>query len=208
MNISKFAAPPPRACAACRVPLRPAERELCRPCSSGHDFLSAADCVRASESEATAAEVGAMNLEDARILAQLWMEHHGLRGWRFGFDRAKSRFGACHWRKRLITLSAVLTEMNDEAEVEDVILHEIAHAIAGHKAGHGPAWKAAAEHIGARPERCYSDSQVCSPPPRWIGVCPNCGKTTRRHRRRNCSCGRCNPKYDPRYRLQWSEVAA
>jgi hypothetical protein len=42
MNISKFPAPPPRECTACRVPLRPAERELCRPCSSGHDFLSAA----------------------------------------------------------------------------------------------------------------------------------------------------------------------
>lgn len=149
-----------------------------------------------------------MTLEDAQALAELWMEHHGLHDWRFKFDQARTRFGACYWRRRVISLSAILAEMNDEAEVEDVILHEIAHAIAGHQAGHGPAWKAAAEQLGARPERCYSDEQVCSPPRRWAGVCPSCGNTTYRHRRRNCSCGKCNPKYDQRYRLQWQEVAA
>ena len=33
----------------------------------------------------------------------------------------------------------------------DTILHEIAHAIAGVEAGHGPAWKAVAQRLGATP---------------------------------------------------------
>ena len=146
-----------------------------------------------------------MKLDDARILAELLMEQRGLHEWRFDFDRAKSRFGACHYFKRLITLSTELTQLNEEAEVEDVILHEIAHAIAGRLAGHGPAWKAVAEYIGARAERCYSNTRVHSPPPRWMGTCPSCGEVALRHRRRKISCGWCLPRYDERFLLVWEE---
>ena len=37
-------------------------------------------------------------------------------------------------------------------EVRDTILHEIAHALAGAKARHGPAWKAIAKRLGATPK--------------------------------------------------------
>ena len=37
----------------------------------------------------------------------------------------------------------------DPREVRDTILHEIAHALAGAKAKHGPAWKAIARRLGA-----------------------------------------------------------
>jgi len=40
-----------------------------------------------------------------------------------------------------------------EEQVRDTILHEIAHAIAGHKAGHGWQWKAECRRIGANPNR-------------------------------------------------------
>ena len=38
-----------------------------------------------------------------------------------------------------------------EEQLLDTVLHEIAHAIAGHEAGHGLLWKATARRIGATP---------------------------------------------------------
>lgn len=148
------------------------------------------------------AEGAVVKLEDARVLAELWMEHHGLRGWRFAFDNAARRCGYCDGRRRVISLSRPYVEMNDEAEVEDTILHEIAHALAPEGEHHGPRWRAIAARIGASPVRCAGE-EVRMPPPPFIGKCPACQREIRRHRRRNISCGRCSPRYDARYRFEW-----
>jgi len=89
-----------------------------------------------------------VDLEDARRLATELMTRHGLAGWRFELDRAKRRAGICRHQQRTIGLSAPLTRLHPEAEVRDTILHEIAHALAGPRAGHGPAWVATALRIG------------------------------------------------------------
>jgi hypothetical protein len=61
-----------------------------------------------------------MNLADAKQLAIALMKADGLfPHWTFAFDRAIRRFGCCNERKKLITLSAHLTEMNSEADVRD-----------------------------------------------------------------------------------------
>ena len=39
----------------------------------------------------------------------------------------------------------------ESRDVTNTILHEIAHALAGAKPGHGPAWKTVARRIGATP---------------------------------------------------------
>ena len=91
-----------------------------------------------------------MTLEDAEQLALDLMRQHGLRRWTFTFDRAVCRFGCCNERKRTISLSAKLTELNDEDAVRDTILHEIAHAMVGVRAGHGPKWQRQALAIGSR----------------------------------------------------------
>ena len=69
-----------------------------------------------------------------RLEADLLAEHD-LHDWSFAFNRRKRAFGLCDYTRRTIFLSADLTELNDEAEVSDTLLHEIAHALAGHKAG-------------------------------------------------------------------------
>jgi hypothetical protein len=97
-----------------------------------------------------------MNLFDAGGQAIALMKEHGLtaRGWRFEWDNAVRRFGACHYSKRRISLSRELTKKSSEAGVIDTIKHEICHALVGHEAGHGPAWKAMAVKLGANPKRC------------------------------------------------------
>jgi predicted SprT family Zn-dependent metalloprotease len=122
-----------------------------------------------------------MDHHQAAQLARELLDQHGLRSWRFRFDRAVNRFGSCHHHRALITLSAPLTVLNPEGEVRDTLLHEIAHAIAGPKAGHGAEWKKYAAVLGARPQRCY-DERVRAPLARYVASCPQCRREYYRHR--------------------------
>ena len=136
-----------------------------------------------------------MDLCAARILAIALMKHHGLADWTFRFDHARRRFGSCRTRKKVITLSKPLAFLNEEPQVRDTILHEIAHALAPDD-GHGELWKRKCREIGADPRRCYTDDQVISPPrrsaPYEIG-CERCGWWHDRHRRtrRKLICRAC-----------------
>ena len=144
-----------------------------------------------------------MTLEDAEQLALDLMRQHGLRRWKFTFDRAVCRFGCCNERKRTISLSAKLTELNDEEAVRDTILHEIAHALVGVRAGHGPKWQRQALAIGCAPIRCYGE-EVRAPTRKFIGTCPTCKISISRSRRSRVSCGKCDRRFNPRHLLVWT----
>jgi predicted SprT family Zn-dependent metalloprotease len=142
-------------------------------------------------------------LGEARRLAEGLMAQYGLSGWVFAFDRARRRAGVCRFptltRPGRIGLSLYFVERNDLEQVRDTILHEIAHALAGPRAGHGPRWKAACSLIGAVPERCYRSGDVTMPGGKWRATCPGCGRQHHRHRRPpsltgyHCKpCGRVN----------------
>lgn len=122
-----------------------------------------------------------MDLDAAWALARELMDEHGLGGWRLELDRAKRRAGICRHHQRAIGLSAPITRLHPEAEVRDTILHEIAHALAGPRAGHGPAWAAVARRLGCSAQRCVSE-EAPSVPGTWVGICPQ-GHTADRHRR-------------------------
>jgi predicted SprT family Zn-dependent metalloprotease len=136
-----------------------------------------------------------MDIRIAEKLAKNLLNQHGLGStWRFEFDSARSRFGSCFYSKNLITLSKALVAVNEEAEVRDTILHEIAHALAGGKAKHGLAWKIQCIKIGARPERCYSTTNVATVTTEWRAECPRCGEVQTvkmRRRPQDYSCLGC-----------------
>lgn len=137
-----------------------------------------------------------MKIEDAANLAVNLMVEHNIfqQGWRFQFDRSVKRFGVCMYRRKVIGLSKALTELNGVDKVKDTILHEIAHAIAGYKAGHGWEWREVCLRIGAKPERCYSIDEVKQPPMKYYAKCGACGKEFQKARlhkkeaRRSCKC--------------------
>jgi hypothetical protein len=79
----------------------------------------------------------AMNLQEAATASRQLMDRHGLTSWHFEFDNAKGRFGSCNYRTRTISVSRHLTELNTWDHVANTVLHEIAHALAGKRAGHG-----------------------------------------------------------------------
>ena len=107
------------------------------------------------------------------------------RGWTVKFDNAKRRLGCCIYSTRQISLSRGYMLANTLEQMDDVIRHEIAHAIAGGAAGHGAGWVAACRITGARAERCHNSDQhgTVVPPSAWLLVCPKCGKSSPRHRR-------------------------
>ena len=124
-----------------------------------------------------------MELQEAQALTEIHMEQYGLlqRGWRFEFDRKKTRFGVCSHGRKVIGLSKVLVELNCEEVVEKTILHEIAHAIVGYEHMHDDVWRAKAIELGDDGEQCYkTQSQGGNVTPtagRWKLQCRGCGFT-------------------------------
>lgn len=145
-----------------------------------------------------------MHTAAALRLARALLDEHGLRDWTVALDRAKTRAGATHFRRRRITLSGPLTRAHDEPLVRDTILHEVAHALVGPAHGHDRVWKAKAREIGASDQRCFSSEAARELAP-FIGTCP-AGHEVRRHRRptRLTACAECSASFDPRHLFEWT----
>ena len=88
---------------------------------------------------------------------------HGLeRDWSFKWLKSSAfrTYGKCVYGPKLIKLNRDFVRLASDAEVIDVLLHEIAHAItfiryANTVRGHGPEWKRCCVAIGAKPEQYY-----------------------------------------------------
>ncbi len=118
-------------------------------------------------------------------------------GWSFGFDLAPARAGVCRYLERRIDLSVSYCMAATRADIEDTMLHEIAHAIVGPRHNHDFVWKAKAREIGCRGERCH---RVQHSEPRWVGEC-GCGQqwfrqTLQRRMMRNRVCAKCRGEID------------
>ena len=103
---------------------------------------------------------GAERLNGVAEMARRLMDAHGLTGWAFAFGEARRRLGHCHFQDRMIRISRTHALEGSEEQIRDTVLHEIAHAIAGYEAGHGPLWKATARRIGATPRAKAYESQA------------------------------------------------
>lgn len=78
-------------------------------------------------------------------------------GWSIRFDRGKKRLGACTKDTKTISLSRHHSDCGGVARMEQVIRHEIAHAIDVERRGrtnHDEEWKRVAVACGAKPTAC------------------------------------------------------
>ena len=86
------------------------------------------------------------------------MDAHGLADWTLAFVEARRRLGDCNFRDRVIRIGRAHALEGTEEQIRDTVLHEIAHALTGREAGHGPLWKETARRIGATPRaKAYED---------------------------------------------------
>ena len=142
------------------------------------------------------------------------MEDHGLFDnlWHFDFEACKRTLGRCHYNLKKITLSKWYVELNGEDDVEDTILHEIAHALSflryGSKGkGHGRLWKNICKEIGARPERLHKGIlEYPNNHHKYVDTC-GCDITYKRHRIRKGSQYRCpkckEPLFNYKEKKEW-----
>ena len=139
-----------------------------------------------------------------RVWAQALIDHHLDGSWTFGFDNAKRRAGLCDYDRRRISVSRYLAARYDDDTNHQTLLHEVAHAIAGPAAAHGPEWKRVARDLGYAGGTTHRGETANELAP-WVGVCP-AGHTAYRHRRptRAMSCVQCSPRFDARFQFDWT----
>lgn len=123
--------------------------------------------------------------------------------WSFGFDTAKRRAGLCNFTEKRITVSRYLASKFDDDEVHQILLHEVAHAMAGPRAGHGALWKRTAAEIGYVGGRTH-DGEIAHEQAPWVGACP-AGHPHYRFRRptREQSCGKCSRSFSRTHLINW-----
>jgi SprT protein len=124
--------------------------------------------------------------------------------WTFGFDAAKKRAGLCDYSAKRISVSRYLAARWSDDEVDQVLLHEIAHALAGHRAGHGARWLSVARRLGYTGARLH-DGETASELAPWTGRCPN-GHVHYRFRAPTAplSCRLCGPGFSPTRAISWT----
>lgn len=115
---------------------------------------------------------------------------------RFLECKAKKRAGQASYTKKTIVLSTFIYKESD-ANIKNVILHEMAHHIAGPGTHHGPVWQGIAKTLnkalGCTITRCYSKAtmpvhmeelktqpvQRKTPETKWLFQCQGCGTILR-----------------------------
>ena len=150
-----------------------------------------------------------MELVKAEQIAKEKMLEHGLSDWEFYFDESVSRRGACHWERKMISLSKALTEIREEKFVINTILHEIAHALCGRIEMHSDRWRQKALSIGCDGTRCSNDGVMVAKP--FKATCSTCGYSWKSHRQTRLACSNCCKKFndgvfDRKYLVKWTKV--
>jgi predicted SprT family Zn-dependent metalloprotease len=148
-----------------------------------------------------------MDIRKAKIMALTLIEKHlsdAKFDWQFEFNNAKRTFGQCVYGKKygrpfhMIKLSKPLVALNDEEQVRDTILHEIAHALDVEQRGyssHDYKWVSIARSIGCNGNRCYNVNDVEQPKSKYSLICNSCKPAYRKPKRKK-ACGVCCRKYN------------
>lgn len=146
------------------------------------------------------------DLEWVRDRAHELIRMHLDARWTFAFDHAKKRAGLCNYTEHRISVSRYLAQRHAEDDVHQTLLHEVAHAMAGHAEGHGAEWQRIARELGYTGGATHR-GEVAAEFARWSGRCPN-GHEFLRFRRpstRAASCARCSRTFDRRFLITWRE---
>src|ERR1044072_2848391 len=94
--------------------------------------------------------LGYMRRDEAAAMMTALMKEHRLleKGWTFNWMNRRNTYGLCRYGPKVLQLSLLFVDHNDEEKVLEVCRHEVAHALAGHEAKHGPYWRAIAIELG------------------------------------------------------------
>lgn len=108
-------------------------------------------------------------------LATNFLKYYGLAqiGWSVSMNDHDNHLGECDFDNKSLNFSRTLLSGVNNLQRIDTILHEIAHAVAGPAAEHGPGWKKIAKKLGAVPQAKAHLHGSKEYPYIWQIICPN-----------------------------------
>lgn len=128
--------------------------------------------------------INLMEKAEAKQIANERINHFLGDSWTFEFMTKKRVFGTCCYKTKTISLSVFYIKLAEFADIEETIMHEIAHALVGPGHGHDEHWKAQMRALGypnakatRRIEHTSIDSYIESGA-KWLLIEPN-GKIVR-----------------------------
>lgn len=92
------------------------------------------------------------SVESAKGFFEAKCKMYGLEDWTFKIvsSTSKRNIGYCQWGAKLVAMQAHFFFALTSEQVEEIILHELAHALTPNH-GHDPVWKAKARELGCKP---------------------------------------------------------
>ncbi len=162
-----------------------------------------------------------MNMSEAKTLTEHLMDVHIKKDrcfWNFEWMTSTRALGKCNWKplgfgsRILLNEDFVLhAEVN---EVTEVILHEIAHVLAGPMHGHDRHWSLICIAIGGHPSRLTKSEtfeKVVAMNAKYVAVCGDCGdkhyaaRLGRRAKAGSNHCGPCVKRhgFNDKNKLTW-----
>ncbi|MEO0024721.1 MAG: hypothetical protein RL196_1162 [Actinomycetota bacterium] len=163
----------------------------------------------AARQPASGQRLTATKLSVAQAMALATMARHiDLSVWGFRFDNGKRRAGQCNYTERVISISKHLVAHHTLDEVQQVVLHEIAHAMVGKDAGHGPVFKRQAAALGYRGHN-FTGREIAANEAPWVGHC-KAGHVHYRYRKptRPLACGLCGKTFSRANQIVWQRSTA
>ena len=151
----------------------------------------------------------ATKLSVAQAMALATMARHiDLSVWGFRFDNGKRRAGQCNYTERVISISKHLVAHHSLDEVQQVVLHEVAHAMVGSEAGHGPIFKKQAAALGYR-GKSFTGREIAANEAPWVGHC-KAGHVHYRYRKptRPLGCALCSKTFSRATQIVWQRSEA
>tara|TARA_R110002096_G_scaffold160724_1_gene327012 strand:- start:375 stop:905 length:531 start_codon:yes stop_codon:yes gene_type:complete len=126
-----------------------------------------------------------VNIQQTYDLVVDLLKKHDLRnqGWTFAVSRGKYVLGSCVYKTKTIKISRYLIQLGTDQEVRDTVMHEVGHALAGGKAGHGWQWRQKCREVGLMNPKQYSESISYAVPHKITVDCNVHGVIEKRHRR-------------------------
>ena len=88
-----------------------------------------------------------MEKKEFQEMAEALIAEH-IPGWTFAFGNRRKAIGLCIYSQKKILVSKHWVPILTPEEAGQVVLHEIAHALAGPGHGHDAVWKITAKRIG------------------------------------------------------------
>lgn len=116
-----------------------------------------------------------MNIEEFLKSTRIIVDDCCLYDWKIKITDTKRRLGSCNYTKKELNFSKNLILNNSREEIRDTVLHECAHAIAGHGAWHWYKWKICALKIWLQnPQTCNTTANQAEW--KYKMQCAGCGE--------------------------------